>query len=81
MARTPDMHELVDRFARALARQYVEAVERAVEESLETDHGVLVWWDIDGIPRAEVNTKVPARTIYEHVGRHHTVPQITHVRV
>ena len=81
MAHTPDPQELVDRLARALARQYMDAVERAVEESLETDHGVLVWWDLDGVPRAEVNTKVPALTIYEHFGRHHTVPEITHVRV
>ena len=81
MAHTPDLHELVDRFARAMARDYVRAVERAVEESLSTDHGVLVWWDLDGVPRAEVNMKVPARTIYEHFGRHSTVPDITHVRV
>lgn len=79
---TYPLAQYVDSLTRALLATYVMVVERAVEESLGTPYGVLVWWDpADGIPRAEVNMKVPANTIAEHRGPLHTFEAPTHVRV
>ena len=72
----------IDHASRELIEEYARVVERAAEESLETGlYGVLVWWDVDGRPRAEVNMKVPYGTIAEHQGPLHTFRGVTHVRV
>lgn len=72
----------IELLVRSVALTYAILLERVCEEALATgQYGVLVWWDVDGEPRAEVNMKVPFGTIYEHFGRHNTVPDITHIRV